>query len=203
MKKICRFFVENNSDECVLEFLRKAGFSEKYKVIRCDCVTHPYERRNQEILELIIQKNMDDETIMIKLKKYVSHLDGAKKLVITDPYIFRKGNKINVVDVFGKLIDGIKTNLEEVKFLYPDNAKKDNEVFDGMKDILNKNKIKMTVEKCNEFHDRFWVGIDNRKGVVLGTSLNGIGKKIALVDILKESDVDAIIDELKIAGLDA
>ena len=72
-----------------------------------------------------------------------------------------------------------------------------------MKDILNKNKIKMTVEKCNEFHDRFWVGIDNRKGVVLGTSLNGIGKKIALVDILKESDVDAIIDELKIAGLDA
>ena len=201
MKKTCRFLVENNSDECVLEFLRKSGFFEKYKVIRCDPVTSSHERRDREILRALLSKNMDEKTRIKTLKDVFLHLDGVKKLVITDPYIFKKGRNVNVIDVFGKLIDGIKTNLEEVKFLCPDDAKKDDEVFDGVKDILNKNKIKMTVEKCDEFHDRFWVGIDNRKGVVLGTSLNGIGKKIALVDILKKSDVDAIIDELKIAGL--
>ena len=45
-----------------------------------------------------------------------------------------------------------------------------------------------TVE-TEEFHDRFWIDPDAHKGFVMGTSLNGVTKKIALIDHLGREDV--------------
>jgi hypothetical protein len=45
-----------------------------------------------------------------------------------------------------------------------------------------------TVE-TEEFHDRFWIDPDAHKGLVMGTSLNGVTKKIALIDHLGREDV--------------
>ena len=44
----------------------------------------------------------------------------------------------------------------------------------------------------DQFHDRFWIDPENGSGIVMGTSLNGIGKKIALIDHLSSSDVAEI-----------
>ncbi|MCQ9157053.1 hypothetical protein [Acidomonas methanolica] len=40
----------------------------------------------------------------------------------------------------------------------------------------------------DEFHDRYWINIDNAKGVISGTSLNGIGKKISMIDYATYAD---------------
>jgi hypothetical protein len=44
-----------------------------------------------------------------------------------------------------------------------------------------------------DFHDRYWIDVENTKGVMVGTSLNGIGKKIAMIDHASAADTREII----------
>ena len=48
--------------------------------------------------------------------------------------------------------------------------------------------IKVSQKYTDDFHDRFWI-IDDKKGLFIGTSLNGIGKRYSLIDYLQDSDV--------------
>jgi hypothetical protein len=50
-----------------------------------------------------------------------------------------------------------------------------------------------------KFHDRFWLA-DGARGLVVGTSLNGLGKRYALVDFMQPSDVRDVVQALKTEG---
>jgi hypothetical protein len=47
----------------------------------------------------------------------------------------------------------------------------------------------------DRYHDRFWIA-DRARGLFVGTSPNGIGRRYALVDYLSEKDVTDIVDDL-------
>ena len=47
----------------------------------------------------------------------------------------------------------------------------------------------------DDFHDRFWIA-DRKKGFYTGTSINGLGKRITLINLLSKDEVKIIIDEL-------
>lgn len=47
----------------------------------------------------------------------------------------------------------------------------------------------------SEFHDRFWIS-NRKKGFYTGTSLNGVGKRISLINTISEEDVRQIVEEL-------
>lgn len=51
------------------------------------------------------------------------------------------------------------------------------------------------VRYTDDFHDRFWIS-NRKKGFYTGTSFNGIGKRISLINLLSEDDVTEIIEEL-------
>ncbi|MEO8778611.1 MAG: hypothetical protein ABI389_08055 [Rhodanobacter sp.] len=44
-----------------------------------------------------------------------------------------------------------------------------------------------------DFHNRYWIDGESTKGVVVGTSLNGIGKKIAMIDHARSADSREIV----------
>ena len=46
-----------------------------------------------------------------------------------------------------------------------------------------------------DFHDRFWI-VDRKNGICSGTSLNGVGKRISLLNEISEEDVRDIVYEL-------
>jgi hypothetical protein len=50
------------------------------------------------------------------------------------------------------------------------------------------------------FHDRFWIA-DRSRGIFVGTSLNGLGRKYALADVMDSTDVIEIVRALKAEGL--
>lgn len=50
----------------------------------------------------------------------------------------------------------------------------------------------------NEIHDRFWIDPDNKKDLIIETSLNGIGKKIFLFDSLEKMMLLSLWKLLKI-----
>lgn len=54
--------------------------------------------------------------------------------------------------------------------------------------------------KSENFHDRFWVA-DESRGVVVGTSLNGLGSKLFFFDSLRESDVRIVLEEFSKLGI--
>ena len=51
------------------------------------------------------------------------------------------------------------------------------------------------MNNTKDIHDRFWIYGEN--GFVLGTSLNGIAKKITRIDLLDSNEVKIINEELK------
>lgn len=121
---------------------------------------------------------------------FVKKLNGVKNLLITDQFLY--SDDTACIILFEKIINEISKNIESVTFLI---NKKKVHLNTGMHDILRKisPNIKITEIITDEFHDRFWIDVDNSKGIVMGTSLNGIGKKIALIDHLKSGDVREII----------
>jgi len=44
-----------------------------------------------------------------------------------------------------------------------------------------------------DFHDRYWIDVESTKGVMVGTSFNGIGKKVAMIDYANSADSREIV----------
>lgn len=120
---------------------------------------------------------------------FIRKLNGAKSLLIIDPYFY--STNPSCVDLFGRMMGEISENLERVTFIT--NGRADNKKV-AMHEVLRKvtPTIKIRDVITDQFHDRFWIDPENKNGIVMGTSLNGIGKKIALVDQLSSRDVGEI-----------
>jgi len=52
--------------------------------------------------------------------------------------------------------------------------------------------IRIEHKYTNVFHDRFWIA-DGVRGLFVGTSLNGIGKRYAVIDYLQDNDTLQIV----------
>lgn len=165
---------------------------------------------NQEILEHITQNGlsslfnfsilMEDITspsfeyneIENMILKFTSKLNGSKKIIITDPYMYNI--KDNDFSLFEKIIKSFCSDLEELTFITDKRFQvSKSDIHNIIKQI--KTSINIIDFNSDEFHDRFWIGLDTNIGIVIGTSLNGI-KKIAIIDRLSSSNVDDIIKEL-------
>jgi hypothetical protein len=159
-------------------YISKNGLSSLFHFsLTCDAILHDGIHVD-EIEELILG--------------FVRELNGAKYLLIIDPYFYSTDPAC--VALFGKMMMEISRNLERVTFIT--NGRADTRkaaMHDALRTICPTIEIKDVI--TDQFHDRFWVDPDNKKGIVMGTSLNGIGKKIALIDHLSRSDV------VEIAGL--
>jgi hypothetical protein len=130
------------------------------------------------------------------LKRFIEKLQGAKKLLIIDPYFFAKSPKTDVSQIFKNIITPLLKNLEEICFI--DNGRK-REAKGDLLSVLDQ-RIKIHEIVSDEFHDRFWIDPDNNNGIFMGTSLNGLGNKTCLIDSIATKDVAEIVTLAKEAG---
>jgi hypothetical protein len=151
------------------------------------------------VMEDITSPTLSVNDLERVVSRFVSGLDGAKRIMVIDPYFYGSSATPNVASLFQTLLATASSALEEIIF-----------VTNGMS--ANKSDIHAAVNavapSCNivdvttqAFHDRFWVDPDASKGIVMGTSLNGLGRKIALVDRLQDADVTEIVSLAKAAGV--
>lgn len=167
---ICRMDPRSIRD-IIREWIAENGISSLYNFhITCDAVMHPGFTINE--IEMLI---LD----------FVKKLDGVKNLMIIDPYFY--SSETAVVSLFERMIGGLSSGLESVTFFTRLRPKVDRT---AMHDVLNRlvPNIKIKTVETEEFHDRFWIDPDAGKGLVMGTSLNGVTKKIALIDHLGHED---------------
>lgn len=148
------------------------------------------------VMEDITSPSMSINDIERVVSTFVGQLQGAKRLIIIDPYFFSKSSKVDVDQLFSRLLGKVSSNLEDICFIT--NGRKN----EAKNDILSVIDRAITVHHVttDEFHDRYWIDPDSNKGIVMGTSLNGLGNKISLIDRLREEDVVEIAKLAKQSG---
>ena len=166
-----------NIKDVIREWIIENGVSSLfYHHITCDAVMHP-GFTTDEIEKLILG--------------FLGALKGTKSLLIIDPFFY--SSDAAVLTLFESMVRELSASLESVTFFTKMHmSAKDRVRFDptAMHAVLAKvlPSIKIKDVKTEEFHDRFWIDPDTGKGLVMGTSLNGVTKKIALIDHLSHAD---------------
>lgn len=147
---------------------------------------------NEYFTEEVLLDNISDDDIVNKFNCYLEQIksEGAD-LVIIDPYIL-SGPDLNYTNTLINILKKAKAKKYTIITDHDNigNTSKNNIQKDIQKEIPN---IEIIFTK--KIHDRFW--ICNRKtGFYVGTSLNGIGRKLTLINLLKESEITAIVSYL-------
>ncbi len=141
------------------------------------------------ITEDVLWKNMTDEEKARKFSAYFEKISSAgKELIIVDPYLFKDESD----DYCNLLTLVINNSKAQSVIIITEQKNYRQSSYDKITNNLN---TTVTIKYNNDFHDRFWIA-DRRKGFYTGTSFNGVGKRIALINLLSPDDVTEIITEL-------
>jgi hypothetical protein len=146
-----------------------------YSHMTCDAITHP-GFTTDEI-----------EAVVIGI---MSKLDGVKHLLIIDAFFY--DDKPECLLLLERIVRSISSNLEKVTVITHGTRAS---MRPGMHNVFSTvvPGIQINDLVTEDFHDRYWIDIENTKGVMVGTSLNGIGKKIAMIDHANTADTREII----------
>lgn len=158
------------------------------------------ERLEEGILP---QTRKEEQDLLVKvLSNYLHDLSPSKDLTIVDQYFFsvKPADRAGYLGTFREIFGLVIPKIAVVRFITK--PEHDREVYNDIKSVLIDLNPKIIVvhKMTNDFHDRYWIA-DEVRGLFIGTSLNGIGRKYALVDFMKDEDTAIIMKELRRASL--
>ncbi|QPL47111.1 hypothetical protein IT895_04810 [Halomonas sp. A40-4] len=197
----------NGTFEEFHELLYKSGIYNNYKVFQVPLPVYEFADEFLEhvsnhgfeslfnytiSMEDVTSSSMTVNKVEEIVHKFVMNLDASERLLIIDPYFYASSNATNTVDMFSRLLSSVSTNLKEVTIV-TNGRKLDTKsaIHAAIKSIQQN--IAINDFLTDEFHDRFWLDPDRAIGIVMGTSLNGLGSKISLIDKLSDQDVTEIV----------
>lgn len=136
------------------------------------------------------------------ISKQLQQLQPKNSLLVIDPYLLHASSS-DFADVVTDFMNIIAPVLHSLSSLTLIERKGFNQSLlkileDGLKEASPNTLVRHQIS--SHFHDRFWI-VDESSGFFVGTSLNGIGKRYSLTDIIHADDVADIIKELKDKGL--
>jgi hypothetical protein len=137
------------------------------------------------------------EDFIQAMQKFLDYVLKGNSLIIIDPYIFPKKYDSSYPEFLVDILKKYLLKLKRITFITSASYHQDlqQKIFSDIQ--AHNSQINITLKQTEVFHDRFWISPRNRKGVFMGTSLNGIGKKYTLIDYIQEEDVREILGELK------
>jgi len=153
------------------------------------------------LLEHIVAKGTGVPQIILVLQRYLDNLSIDNELIIVDPYFFARPRSVGYEAMFCNIIEKYLPAIDDLIFIT--NNQIDNNVKTNIENGLLSLKpgLNLQYNTSGDYHDRYWISSNREKGLVMGTSLNGLGNKLALVDRINTSDVRLIIGELINDGL--
>lgn len=137
--------------------------------------------------------------------KRLTKLAPADHLIITDPYLFpshikKRGNEY--AERLCRLIVPILKPRSRLTCIVNSRSDPDSERLTKTLVEAEIPGVTFEVHKRDDFHDRFWIA-DGNRGIIVGTSLNELGRKIFLIDQLKKEDILVIVDVIRNLGIGA
>ena len=160
------------------------------------------------LLEHVITPNQPISCAEKSLITYLSNIGIDQELIIIDPYFYvhfkNKSDLIAYAEMIKRIISPFASTLNKLQIVTLSYFKAfDSNTKQTVEDTLLKEYPGLTInhQTTNEVHDRFWISNNRSKGVLVGTSLNGLSKKYAVIDYLDKSDVATIVTEFKTNAL--
>ena len=144
-------------------------------------------------------KNEDERDLLIRiLNKQLVSLNPSESIIIIDPYFFleKTAYQEGYIDLIREVFKPVVPQVGSIIFITKSNY--DPALYQKVAQIFARinPKIRVFIKTTEDFHDRWWI-VDEVKGLFIGTSLNGIGRKYALSDYIDEKDVADIMHELR------
>jgi hypothetical protein len=138
------------------------------------------------------------------LIKFLNKIGVTQELIIIDPYFYYPNADAAYVDLIGNILRPFAGAISNIKIITAAHRRAFSPTSKTLVDngITNiKSSIVIEHKTSNTLHDRFWISNDRQKGILLGTSLNGLGKKYSVVDYLDDQDVVSIVNEFRADNL--
>lgn len=160
-----------------------------YDKILTLAVSDLFEGDVQILLEDVIIPNTAED-YEARVMRYINELHSqGKTLILTDPYLFmsRESDYINELD---RLLRG--SGAGKIVCFMPQRCQ--NATYTDITSRLSS--IKFEFHEYDDCHDRFWLCPEEKTGFCMGTSLNGLGRKICRIDMLELVEVEVLLKEL-------
>lgn len=146
-----------------------------YNHLTCDAITHPGFRTDE--IEAIVLGIM-------------SSLDGVRHLLIIDAFFY--DDKPDCLHLLEKIVRLMSSKLEKVTLITHGKRVSMRPLMHNIFTTVVPG-IQINDVVTEDFHDRYWIDVESTKEVMVGTSLNGIGKKIAMIDYANSADSREIV----------
>jgi len=147
------------------------------------------------VMEAITSPSMLLSDVEAVVTKFVQKLLPATRLVVVDPFFYKNGTSVDTAAYLGRVLGSQAASLQQVYVVSNGQGNmraKIHAAFDAAAPGVS-----VSDATTDDFHDRFWINPDSGTGIVMGTSLNGLGRKVALVDKLSGDDVREILIEVR------
>ncbi len=147
------------------------------------------------INEELTTPGMPMNTVVSILIQFLSSIGIDNELIIIDPYFFPNNADQNYLQDIIQILSPFLSKLTDLRIItHPSfNHSAKHLIENGLHQRQASLRIHHT--QAAEIHDRFWISNNRQKGILTGTSLNGLGRKYAIIDHLKNEDVTEIINE--------
>jgi hypothetical protein len=117
--------------------------------------------------------------------------ERPRELLIVDPYFFHDNDNPAYPDRVDAVWAGVVESVDRVDVIARQTPAALTAAIEAKARARNA-RVTFNVHRSNEFHDRFWI-VDRQRGILVGTSVNGLGNKYAVADYLNEVDVRDIV----------
>lgn len=157
-------------------------------------------RLQEELLPVV--KDSESHHLIVKvLRDKISTFSPSNNLVLVDNYIFPSSirtakEELDYIQIFEDIFFSTINKIEKIIFVTKPNYNSNLYAkIEGLLLSINPD-LSIMCKTTDAFHDRFWI-IDKSKGLFVGTSLNGIGKRYAMVDTIRDKDVQELMKVLE------
>lgn len=147
------------------------------------------------LLEDVIKPSDISNTASFMIDNLGGLYATGKTVIITDNYLFpeRYDNE------YKRDLQAILEFLKADKIIhFGMNRTFNNDLFTDIELYLNNYGMKLIHKEIRDFHDRFWIVKETYDGLVFGTSLNGIGRKLCYYDAISREDAKVVLEYLNI-----
>jgi hypothetical protein len=157
--------------------------------------------KQEVLLEFFIPKGTPGNVIVGIIQKYLDKVIIDNELIIVDPYFFPTRHDTSYSSFIASILDKYLPTIDTIKIITSTrfNATIKAQIYSELRAI--KPTLNIIHSQSDDYHDRYWISNNREKGIIIGTSLNGLGNKYALIDRLNTTDVREIVTELISGGL--
>lgn len=138
--------------------------------------------------------------LLALLAQMISKLAPTEDFIIVDPYLLPKNRSSEYFTELLSLLEPIAKSVNRISLVTSE--KYDPQLFELLKTNLHQTcpNCVLFLKVSDRYHDRLWIA-DKGRGLFVGASLNGIGRRYAIADYLEDNDAKDVVDDLTKEGL--